>query len=201
MCVTVAPSAPGAKSNVPVIVAPSATFCDASVRRRRSIVVDLDRQRAGGFVAVVVGRHVVDREGQIVLGEAGRMVDRMQLGDRVAAIGEVGQRNPQDIKAGAGLADGQDGAIRIDRGGEVGRQDRADRRQQRGAGAVGAVARAPASRVTFTASGSSPVPPGLPPLSASSSQQNLRIRLTPTAWRRPPSPRRSRCSAACRRPE
>ena len=66
MCVTVAPSAPGTKSSVPVTVAPSATFCERLVRRRRRIVVEGDGQRAGGGRAVRIG----DRVGQAVVGRS-----------------------------------------------------------------------------------------------------------------------------------
>ena len=53
------------KSSVPVTVAPSATFCEASARRRRRVVVEGDRQRAGGSRAVRIGDRVGQARGRI----------------------------------------------------------------------------------------------------------------------------------------
>ena len=64
-------------------------------RNGRRVVVDVDVQRAGGAVAVLVGDRVIDGEQRVVLIVAGRMQDRRILDDRVGAVGRI-DRDRQD---------------------------------------------------------------------------------------------------------
>ena len=71
--------------------------------RQRRVVVDADLKRPGCGGAVLVGHRVADRERHVVLVVARRMVDRIQLRHRVAAVCRVRQLHLDHVNRGSAL--------------------------------------------------------------------------------------------------
>ena len=71
----------------------------------RGVVIDGHSQAAGGRVIVLVGDLVADVEGNVVLGSAGRVHQRLEQVDGVGAAGRIGQHHGHQVATAA--ADGQ----------------------------------------------------------------------------------------------
>ncbi len=98
-------------------------------RNGRRVVVDRQVEHAVNEGAVAVRDTVRKLERKVVLIHAGRMIDRIELRDRVVARNRIGQRDLQDVDADAvlNLADGQNRPVAAQRVSETGRRARAEK--------------------------------------------------------------------------